>query len=54
MAKERIEKTLVVLSEEEARQIIELARDDNDEEIRSFMLKFFIKKVEQILRRRCG
>jgi hypothetical protein len=54
MAKERIEKTLVVFTEEEARQILELARRDDDEEIRQFMLKVFIKKVEAILRRRCG
>jgi len=54
MAKERIEKTLVVFTEEEVRQILELARHDDDEEIRLFMLKIFIKKIEQILRRRCG
>ena len=54
MAKDRIEKTLVVFTEEEVRQILELARRNNDEEIRQFMLKVFIKKVEQILRRRCG
>jgi hypothetical protein len=54
MAKERIEKTLVVFTEEEVRQILELARRNNDDEIRQFMLKVFIKKVEQILRRRCG
>jgi hypothetical protein len=54
MAKDRIEKTLVVFTEEEVRQILELARRDDDEEIRQFMLKVFIKKVEQILRRRCG
>jgi hypothetical protein len=54
MAKDRIEKTLVVLTEEEVRQILELARRDDNEEICHFMLKVFIKKVEQILRRRCG
>lgn len=54
MAKERIEKTLVVFTEEEVRQILELARRDDEEKIRQFMLKVFIKKVETILRRRCG
>jgi uncharacterized protein (DUF1778 family) len=54
MAKDRIEKTLVVLTEDEVRQILELASRDDNEEIRQFMLKVFIKKVEQILRRRCG
>jgi len=54
MAKERIERTLVVFTEEEVRQILELAQRDDDEEIRQFMVKVFIKKVEAILRRRCG
>ncbi len=54
MAKQRIEKTLVVFTEEEVRRILELARRDDDEEIRQFILKVFIKKVEHILRRRCG
>jgi hypothetical protein len=54
MAKERIEKTLVVFDEEELRQLFELAKQDDDEEIQRFMLKVFVKKVEAILRRRCG
>lgn len=54
MAKERIEKTLVVFTEEEVRHILELARRNEEEEIQQFMMKVFIKKVEYILRRRCG
>ena len=54
MAKERIEKTLVVFDEGEVRQLLELAQQNNNEEIQLFMLKVFIKKVEAILRRRCG
>lgn len=54
MVKERIEKTLVVFEEEEVRQILELAQCKDEEEIKQFMLKVFIKKVEAILRRRCG
>ncbi len=54
MAKERIEKTLVVFTEEEVRQILELAQRNDEEEIQHFMLKIFVKKVEYILRRRCG
>ena len=54
MAKQRIEKTLVVFNEEEIRELFELAQRNNDEEIQHYMLKVFIKKVEAILRRRCG
>jgi len=54
MAKERIEKTLVILEEEEVRQLLQLAQSNDQHEIQHFMLKVFIKKVEAILRRRCG
>ncbi len=52
MAKERIEKTLVVFDEEEVRQILELAHRNVDEEVEYFLLMVFIKRVEAILRRR--
>jgi hypothetical protein len=54
LAKERIEKTLVVFEEEEVRQLLDLAQRKDEEEIKQFMLKVFIKKVEAILHRRCG
>ena len=54
MAKERIEKTLVIFDEEEVRQLLLLAERNDPEEIQQFILKVFIKKVEETLRRRCG
>ena len=53
MAKQRIEKTLVVLEEAEVRQILQIAQRNNRQEIQSYMIKVFIKKVEAVLRRRC-
>jgi hypothetical protein len=54
MAKERIEKTLVTFSIEELRQVLLIAQRNDHEEIQHFMIKVFIKKVEAVLRRRCG
>ena len=54
MAKQRIEKTLVVLEEEEVRQLLRIAQRKDPQEIQSYMLKVFIKKVEAVLRRKCG
>jgi len=54
MAKERIEKTLVIFDEEEVCQLLQLAQRNDPQEIQHFMLKLFIKKVEETLRRRCG
>ena len=54
MAKERIEKTLVILTEDEVRQLLQLAQRNDQHELQQFMQKDFIKKVEAILRRRCG
>jgi hypothetical protein len=54
MAKEQIERTLVIFDEEEVRQLLDLAQRNDPQEIQYFMQKVFIKKVEQTLRRRCG
>ncbi len=54
MAKQRIEKTLVVFTEEEVRRILEMAWRNNEREIHHFILKEFVKKVKYILRRRCS
>ncbi len=54
MAKERIEKTLVVLTQEEVHQLLQLAQRGDRDEISDYMMKVFIKKVEAILRRRCS
>lgn len=53
MAKQRIEKTLVVLDEAEVRQVLQIAQRNDLQEIQRYMIKIFIKKVEAILRRRC-
>ena len=54
MAKERIEKTLLILEEDEVRQLLETAQRDDPEEIQHFMMQLVIKKVEATLRRRCS
>lgn len=53
MAKQRIERTLVVLEEAEVRQVLQIAQKNDSQEIQRYMIKVFIKKVEAILRRRC-
>jgi len=54
MAKERIEKTLLILDEDEVRQVLAIARRDDPAEIAAFVTQVVIKKVEAALRRRCG
>jgi hypothetical protein len=54
MAKQRIEKTLIVLDEEEVRRILELARRDDAQEIYEFVKAVISERVEAALRKRCG
>ncbi len=54
MPKERIERTLIVLNEEEVRQALLLAQHGDQDEILRFMTRVIAKKVEAALRRRCG
>ena len=54
MAKDRIEKTLIVLDEDELRQVERLAKEGDREAIFVFMRDVIYKKVEDALRRRCG
>jgi len=54
MTKAHIEKLLIVLSEGDARQIIELARQNDSKEILQFLTLVLAKKVESALRMRCG
>lgn len=54
MAKQRIEKTLVILDETEVRQLLQIAQRKDRLEIQQYMMKVFIKKVEAVLRRKCG
>jgi hypothetical protein len=54
MTKERIEKTLILLDEDEVRQAMRLARQGDIEAICRFMRDVIAKKVEAALRLRCG
>ena len=54
MAKDRIEKTLIVLDEDELRQVMRLANEGDTEVVFVFMRDVIYKKVEDALRRRCG
>lgn len=54
MAKERIEKTLLILEEDEVRQVLAIARRADPAEIAAFVTQVVIKKVEAALRQRCG
>jgi hypothetical protein len=53
MAKERIEKTLIILDENEVRQILQAARGNNPEETLHLLSQLIAKKVEAALRQRC-
>lgn len=53
MAKERIEKTLIILDEDEVRQILQIAQRENPEEILGLLTQVIAKKVEAALRQRC-
>ena len=54
MAKERIEKTLIILDEDEVRQVLRLARQKAPEEIYRFVVDVIAQKVEAMQRMRCG
>lgn len=54
MSKERIEKTLIILNEDEVRLVARLARQDDPQAIYEFMRDVIAKKVETALRTRCG
>lgn len=53
MAKQRIEKTLIILDEEEIRRVMELARRDDAQETYRFVKEVIAAKVEAALRMRC-
>ena len=53
MAKERIEKVLIILDEVEIQQVLMLARSNDADEILRFVSQVIAKKVEATLRRRC-
>ncbi len=54
MPKEPIEKTIIVLSEEEVHKVLQLARASDQQEVLRFMTRVIAKKVEAVLRKRCG
>ena len=54
MAKQRIEKTLVILNEDELRQVMRLAKQNDPEAIYKFVKDVIAKRVEEAIRRRCG
>lgn len=54
MARLRIEKTLILLDEDEVRQVLQLARSDDAPGIYAFVVQVLARKVEAALRQRCG
>jgi len=54
MSKQRIEKTLVILNEDELRQVMSLARQGDTDAIYKFVKDVIAKRVEEAIRKRCG
>lgn len=54
MGKERIEKTLIILDEDEVRQVMRLAQQNDPQAIYEFVKEVIAKRVEAALRMRCG
>jgi hypothetical protein len=54
MAKQRIEKTLIILDEQEVHRVMQLARRDDAQKIYDFVQEVIARKVEAALRMRCG
>ncbi len=53
MAKQRIEKTLVILDEGEIRQVLQADREKNPEGTLHLLRQLVAEKVEAALRQRC-
>ena len=54
MSKQRIEKTLIILDEDEIRQVMQLAQEDDSQDVYEFVKEVIAKRVEAALRMRCG
>lgn len=54
MAKDNIERTVIVLEETEVREALALARRNEPQEILRFLVRVIARKVESALRRRCA
>jgi hypothetical protein len=53
VAKERVEKTLIILDEADVREICRLARQPDPDRVLEFVLQVIGKRVEAALRQRC-
>ncbi len=53
MAKQRIEKTLIILDEDEVHQILQADREKNLEGTLHLLRQLIAQKVEAALRQRC-
>jgi hypothetical protein len=53
MARQRIEKTLIILDEDEVRRVLRLHRRDDAQEVYDFVKDVIAKRVEAALRKRC-
>ena len=54
MAKQRIEKTLIILDEGEVRRVLWLAREGKPQDVFEFVRDVIASRVEAALRMRCG
>jgi hypothetical protein len=54
MAKLQIDKTLILLSKEELRRVVILAKQGDNDTIYSFVRDVITKRMEEALRKRCG
>ena len=54
MAKDNIERTVIVLEETEVREALDLTRRNDPQEIFRFVTRVIARKVESALRRRCA
>ncbi len=54
MAKDNIERTVIVLEETEVREALDLSQRNEPREIFGFVVRVIAKKVESALHRRCA
>ena len=54
MARLRIDKTLIILTEDELRQVMRLSRPGDTDALYQFVKNVIAKRVEDAIRMRCG
>ena len=54
MARLRIDKTMIILNEDELRQVMRLAKAGDVDAIYTFVREVITKRLEEALRKRCG